>query len=1145
MTTISIHLFGGFQVIANGAPIPYFRGDKVRALLAYLATEAGRPHARDTIAALFWPDQPNELALRNLSQALVRLRSAIGAASPLVEATRHTIAWAGASAYVDVSEFARLASSADPDDLAQAAALYRGEFLAGFSLPGSEAFEEWLLLTREQLAQQAVALLSALAERHLAGRRFAAAAESARRQLALDPWRETAHRQLMWALALSGDQAAALAAYMRCQKVLRDELGIAPDTETRALYERIRAGLHAADPYAAAAAQHHLPTHLTPFVGREDEIAALLTILSQPGMRLLTLLGVGGMGKTRLAVELARASLERYADGIFFVALAPLSSADAIPAAIAHALGIATQASDLQAAVLRFLRDKQMLLLLDNVEHLLDGVGLVAEIVQAAPQVQIIATSRARLLIYGEHVHQVDGLAYSAAVDAPAVRLFVQSARRTLSSFRLDDANLPAVMRICRLVQGMPLGLELAAAWSAALSLEDIAGEIGRNRDFLEADWPDLPARQRSLRAVFLWSWGLLSAADRRVLRQCAVFRGSFTREAAEAVAGATLRTLTSLMHKSLLRRVESRSTSAGAYEIHEPLRQFAAEQLELAEEHSAVMARHSHFYLAFLAARERRIARDEPREVITELQDEIDNIRQAWAWAADHAQAGDIELSAFCFAQFFRMADGSKDWERTFGLAAKRLQAQLAGAQSAEALPQLQRALSSLWAFRGSALIVQGKNDQARQLAEQAIDLARACGNTGAEAHGYVVQAKALRREGHSAQARALFEHAAALALPTQHASASVRESQIDTALIAFNWLCSIALTEDDYAAARNYVEQGLSICRPLKKRLAEMILRTDLVDIALARGEYAAARHHGEAALHLARSLGYVRIENIQKLLLAEVVRLQGEYGYAQELIDQALAAHHTFGDLLGEANAMNDSGYLQLLMGNLLGAQAWFDRWEQTLRAAEQLARESFQGTLRLALLAHAAGDYAEALRYAEAGWRMACQLDGRISQANALVIVGMAHASLRQLEQAASAYTQALDFYVALDHHHKAAEPRAGLAQIALAQADLPRARAYAEAILATLQTRLYVGVERPFAIYLACYQVLAALNDARATELLQQAWRRLHEYANHIPDRALRRSFLENVPAHQALLRAYAALPGKEKTIGRDPGGAAC
>ena len=1143
MITIAIHLFGGFQVARDGVPISYFRGDKVRALLAYLATEAGRPHARDSVAALLWPDQPNELALRNLSQALVRLRRAIGASSTLIDATRHTIAWVGASAYADVSEFAQLARSADPEDLTRAAALYRGEFLSGFSLPDSEAFEEWLLLTREQLAQQAVAVLSTLAEQHLAARRFVAAAESARRQLALDPWRETAHRQLMWALALAGDQAAALAAYTRCRKVLQEDLGIAPDMETRALYERIRSGLDASEPYHATSPQHNLPMHLTPFVGREDDIATLTGILGRPDLHLLTLLGIGGMGKTRLAVELARTSLDRYADGIFFIALAPLSSADAIPAAIAHALGMAAQANDLRAAVLHVLRDKHMLLVLDNFEHLPEGAGLVAEIIQAAPRVQIIATSRARLLVYGEYVHQVEGLAYSQVADSAAVRLFVQSARRTQSSFRLHDANLPAVLRICRLVQGMPLGLELAAAWSAMLSPQDIAAEIERNRGFLEADWPGVPARQRSLRAVFMWSWGLLSEADRRVLRHLAVFRGSFSREAAEAVAGATLRTLTSLMHKSLLRRVESRSTSAAAYEIHELLRQFAAEQLAAAEEYGAVMARHSHYYLQFLAARERRIARDEPREAIAELEDEIDNIRQAWAWAADHAQADDLYLAAFCFAQFYRMAGASEEWARVFGLAAERLAAHLASAPSPEALQSLQRALSTVWTFRGSALILQGKNDQARLLAEQAIELARACGNAEAEAHGSLVKGQALRRQGQSAQARALFEQAAALALRAQPASGA-RESQVETALIAYNWLCSIALTEDDYAAARGYVDEGLRMCQPLKKRLSEMIFRTDLMDIAQARGEYAVARHHGEAALHLARTLGYLRGENHLKLAIAEVARLQGEYGYAQELIDQALTAHHTFGDLLGEAGAMNDSGYLQLLMGNLLGAQHWFDRWEQTLRAAELLARESFQGILRLALLAHAAGDYAEALRYAEDGWRMACQLDGRASQANALVILGMAHAGLRQLEQAASAYSQALDFYTALEHLHKAAEPRAGLAQIALAQGDLPRARAQAEAMLAALETRPYVGVERPFAIYLACYQVLAATNDARAAGVLHMARRRLQEYASHIPDRALRQSFLENVPAHQALLRAYAALPAEEYTSGLGPGGVA-
>src|SRR5262245_3580359 len=238
MTTRQLTLLGGFHFARDGAAITHFYSDKVRALLAYLATEADRPHTRAALAALFWPKQADSAALRNLSQTLVRLREVLGhtdqTPAPLL-ITWQTIQWQSRAAEVDVADFARLARSSNPQDLSQAAALYQGELLAGFSLPGCEAFEEWLLLMREHLQQQALAILHLLAEQHLEGQRWAEAAAAARRQLVLDRWREDAHRQLMRALAGAGDRAAALAAYQRCEQVLHDDLGIAPDEATSML----------------------------------------------------------------------------------------------------------------------------------------------------------------------------------------------------------------------------------------------------------------------------------------------------------------------------------------------------------------------------------------------------------------------------------------------------------------------------------------------------------------------------------------------------------------------------------------------------------------------------------------------------------------------------------------------------------------------------------------------------------------------------------------------------------------------------------------------------------------------------------------------------------------------------------------------
>ena len=238
------------------------------------------------------------------------------------------------------------------------------------------------------------------------------------------------------------------------------------------------------------------------------------------------------------------------------------------------------------------------------------------DILQAAPLVQLIATSRERLKVRGEHVYVVEGMDYRAEdrATSSAIRLFVQSARRVRADFKLSEAKLPLLLRICDLVQGMPLGIELAAAWVEMLPLETIAAEIERSADFLAFDWRDAPERQRSMRAVFDWSWHLLNEAEQQALRGLSVFRGGCTLEAAQVVVNASLRVLTSLVHKSLLRWSWAQG-EAGRYEMHELLRQFAAEQLDAApDERAALEARHSDYYLNFVQERERRLARNEPQ---------------------------------------------------------------------------------------------------------------------------------------------------------------------------------------------------------------------------------------------------------------------------------------------------------------------------------------------------------------------------------------------------------------------------------------------------------------------------------------------------------------------------------------------------
>jgi hypothetical protein len=354
------------------------------------------------------------------------------------------------------------------------------------------------------------------------------------------------------------------------------------------------------------------------------------------------------------------------------------------------------------------------------------------------------------------------------------VRLFVQSARRVQAGFVLDETNLPAVLRICVLVQGMPLGLELAAAWTEMLTPAEIAGEIEKSVDFLAVDWPDAPTRQRSIRAVFDWSWQLLQPDEQQVLRQLAIFRGGFTREAAQQVAGASLRVLTSLVQKSLIRRSDTALPMPGRYDFHELLRQFAAEQLNGApEERAEVEGRHSDYYLEFVAARTHRLARNEPRQAAAELQGEIDNIRQAWAWAAHHHRLSALATSTVGLWQFYSFVDLIAEGERALQLAAECLCAQPAASAPPLRPPlgvEAQRLLSKLLALRAYLLVARVNHPQTIPLAQQAIALGQTSGTVEGETIGHLAWGYALSRQAQYAEARSHLEQAINLAQQHQH---------------------------------------------------------------------------------------------------------------------------------------------------------------------------------------------------------------------------------------------------------------------------------------------------------------------------------------------------------------------------------------
>ncbi|MCB8983489.1 MAG: protein kinase [Ardenticatenaceae bacterium] len=408
--------------------------------------------------------------------------------------------------------------------------------------------------------------------------------------------------------------------------------------------------------------RHNLPVQSTPFIGRADELAALDSYLADPAVRLITITGPGGMGKTRLAIACAErqvagpslsveaSATPDFPQGVFFVPLAPVHESEQIVDALAEALAFPIQAGDREQRpprqqLLDYLREKQMLLILDNFEHLLAGVDLVRDILHTAVAVKILTTSRERLHLPEEQVYPIQGLAYpqwEGSADArtyTAVQLFSQSAKRNDPRFTITSEEMSHLARICRLVQGMPLGIELAASWVDMLALPEIAAEIQKSLDFLEAENRHQTDRHRSMRAVFDYSWQLLDAEERELLPQLSVFRGGFSREAAQVVANASLRALARLANKSLLQFDKGN----GRYQMHELLRQYAVEKLAAAEAETAVYQRHALYYAQLLADREPQLRGAESEQAAEEIEGAIDNLRAAWRWLLHHRRAADL----------------------------------------------------------------------------------------------------------------------------------------------------------------------------------------------------------------------------------------------------------------------------------------------------------------------------------------------------------------------------------------------------------------------------------------------------------------------------------------------------------------------
>jgi len=637
------------------------------------------------------------------------------------------------------------------------------------------------------------------------------------------------------------------------------------------------------EPASRTPLEGNLPPEEGPLVGRDTELGEIIHHLSDPACRLLTLAGPGGIGKTRLAIEAARESLVRFSDGVHYVPLVAVRSGEFLPAALATALKITTFGQeDLKKQVAHFLREKEALLVLDNFEHLLAEADWLPALREEAPKVKFIVTSRESLGVKGEKVFHVKGLANPPDDSGQeiekygSVQLFLREARRAHPEYVLTEQERPYLIHLCKFLEGMPLGLRLAAVWVKTHPIEQIYGEIRKNRDFLTSLYGDVPERHRSLRAVFEHSWAMLGPTQKEILRKLSVFHGSFSVEGAEVVAGAPITQLALLTDKSVLRKAES-----GRYEMHPLLKQYAEEKLEESVEvKEEVCQRHCLYYAGFAKEREGWLYSPRQKEAMEDVGREIEDIRDAWKWVLEKQLIDEREKFVEVLFHYYDMHGLYQEGLSVFSSGVKVLEKEVKQADADT--PKALRALyGDLMARQGRFYHRLGQTEKAQGLLRESLRILEAVG--------------------------------------------SVRQIVFAVNQVSF----VLSLVSGDFKESKRLLEQAVKNCEKSNDRPSLALSLKNLGYINWRIGNYTEARQ----LLHRSENL-YTEMGDADSLsvVLTEIVNIafdQSRYEEAEELCLKSLKVHQEIGNRSGAAWTQGKLGNIYWVMGNYEVAKKLYDQ------------------------------------------------------------------------------------------------------------------------------------------------------------------------------------------------------------------------
>jgi predicted ATPase len=910
--------------------------------------------------------------------SLKDLRQALGSeARRLTTPTPRTLCLDLTAAAVDLLAFDAAAASGDPASLERAVMLYQGPLLEGCA-------EEWVLEERLAREQACLAALERLADYARDSGAPAEAERHLRRAVALDPLRETAQRALIELLAAGGSYTAAQV-YRALRQHLRREFNGEPDPDTQALFARLRSearsrARRAPLPHPAVTTsstrpvltfslpaeippqrtldhrRHRLPVPPNPLLGREAELATVCSLLQRDAVRLVTLTGPGGCGKTRLGQQVGADLVDAFTDGVIFVDLAPLRDPSLVPSAVAQALGVREAGhQSLVGALKLYLEERQFLLLLDNFEHVLPAAPLLAELLAAVPHLKLLVTSRAPLRLQGEQEYPVPPLPLpdpahkprpAALLRCAAVQLFVQRARSVKPDFALTDENAAAVATICRHLEGLPLAIELAAAQIKLFSSEALLARLGSRLRVLGGGARDLPARQQSLRAALVWSYELLNEGEKTLFRRLSVFAGGCTPEAADQLCPGDLGIdlfdgLASLVNQSLLVPAEG-SDGRPRFRMLVTIREFGRECLAERGEAEAVRRRHAEVCLTLAEAAHPELTGSDQSRWLDQLEQEHDNLRAALDWSLETEEAELGLRLGTALAKFWvvrgHIAEGRERLTRLLALpgAARRTVHRVRALLAAGLLNRLHEDHES-W----------------QALCEESLSVARELGDRLGIAYSLCELGEGIHFRGDFEMSRSWLEESLDI---------SRELGNKEGIMLSLGKLAWLAYSQCNFAEGRRLYEAALAVCEELGSRADSMQILHRLGHVAICQEDEEAEGRFFSASLAIARELDAKRWMIAPLNQLCELALRRGEFERACVLNEECLALAREQEMKAAIATALAASARLAQVRGDQVAAQA-------LRKESVALAREVGYGILLChlgeAFIAHGDPDAARAV------------------------------------------------------------------------------------------------------------------------------------------------------------------------------------